>query len=227
MEVFLLPVGETRYELYYEPTERKQPPRGGIAGRFFRRMRDVIAVEQAPRRQRRTAPEDAGRGSAGWTARVRAELARSIAEWLSEQRLLWHLRHQNGVTLVFPDDLDAAHARSIMSTALRRDVDRHRLWMAIDGLAVLVFGPLFFFIPGPNLISWYFAAKTGGHWLAFRGARQGLWRVTWSARASDALTAVREARRLPRVERRRRLRAISQELKLRKLVTFLERTTAD
>ena len=227
MEVFLLPVGETRYELYYEPAGRTPQQRVGVASRILRRAREIIAAEQVPRGKRRTAPDDAARGPAGWTARVRGELARGIAEWLAEQRLLWHLRHQDQATLVFPDDLDGARARSVMSTALRRDLDRHRLWMVIDGLAVVVSGPLLFLIPGPNLISWYFAAKMVGHLLAFRGGRQGLSHVAWSTRASDALTAVREARRLPRVERRRRFRAIAQELKLKKLVTFLERTAAE
>ena len=110
---------------------------------------------------------------------------------------------------------------------LQRDIDHHRFWMLIDGLGVLVFGPLLFFVPGPNLISWYFVAKMAGHWLACRGARRGVSGVEWSTRASEALAAVRGARAMPPGDRRPRLRALSKELHLERLATFVERTAPD
>lgn len=219
-KVFLLPAGEARYELYCEPSEIEHPRRFGMAGRVFGRVREIVAAEQGRRRERR----GAGSGVEGWTAKVREGLVRGMAEWVSEQRLLWHLRHETSATLVFPDDLDSERASSIMRSTLQRDIDHHRVWMVVDGVAVIVFGPLFFFVPGPNLISWYFAAKTVGHWLAFQGARQGLSRVSWSTCESRGLTAVRQALMLPPPERQHRLSAVSEELQLEHLVTFLERT---
>ena len=46
-------------------------------------------------------------------------------------------------------------------------------------------------------------------------------------RASGALAAVREARAMPPGERRPRLRALSKELHLERLATFVEDTAPD
>ena len=228
MEVFLIPLGETRYELYCEQSESDHPQRKGFAGRMLRRVREVPAAEHEERRDRRAArrPGASDRPD-GWMARVRSGLVRGMAEWVAEQRLLWRLRQQDAAILVCPDDLDPNRAMLIARGTLQRDVDHHRFWMLIDGLGVLVFGPVFFFVPGPNLISWYFAAKTAGHWLAFRGARRGVSGVEWSTRASEALAALRQALALPPGDRRPRLRALSKELHLEQLVTFVERTAPD
>jgi len=228
MEVFLVPAGETRYELYCELSESDQPQRPGVAGRIRRRVREVLAAEQAERRDRRAARRsDASARPDGWMARVRSGFVRGMAEWVAEQRLLWRLRQQDAAVLVYPDDLDGDRALSTARGTLQRDSDHHRLWMVIDGLAVLVFGPLFFFVPGPNLISWYFVAKGAGHWLAFRGARRGVSGVEWSTRASEALAAVRQVRAMPPGDRRPRLLALSKELHLEQLATFVERTAPD
>lgn len=219
MDVFLVPAGEARYELYCEPREVDHAERGGLPGRLLRRFREVMATEQADRRDTR----QSGKAD-GWVMRAKAGLVRGIAEWVAEQRLLWHLRHQQVAVLSHPTDLASDRAISIARGMLRKDLDHHRVWMVVDGVAVAVFGPLFFFIPGPNLISWYFAAKMTGHWLAFRGARRGLAVVDWSARASEPLTEVRQALGLPPAERRSRLRGIADRLQLEHLSTFLERT---
>ncbi len=221
MNVFLVPVDRARYELYCEPNDADHPP-GAVTGRLMRRAREVLATEE--RRDRRHANET-DRRPAGWSARLRASLTRGLAAWISQHRLLWHMRHVREGVLVHSGDLDAAQALSIARGRLQRQSDHHRFWMVVDGLATAVFGPLFFFVPGPNLISWYFAAKMAGHWLAFRGARQGVSRVDWSARVSPALDDVREALVLPADERRPRLREISRELHLEHLATFVERRT--
>jgi hypothetical protein len=228
MEVFLVPVGETRYELYCEPGESDQPQRAGVAGRMIRRFREVMAAEQEGRRDRRAAQRpDASDRPDGLMARMRTGFVRGMAEWVAEQRLLWRLRHQHASVLVYPTDVDSGRALSLTRATLQRDIDHHRFWMVIDGLAVLIFGPLLFFVPGPNLISWYFAAKMTGHWLAFRGARQGVSGVEWSTRASEPLAAVRQAMTLPPADRRLRLRALGSELRLEMLATFVERTAPD
>ena len=217
MEVFLVPAGETSYELYCEPPDMDY---AGVTGRLFRRVRESLAPDTDASQKRRSELTDAPR-SESWIARLRASVVRGMAEWVAEQRLLWHLRHQDRATLVFPDDIDAGRARSIVHTTLRRDRDHHRFWMVVDGLVTAVFGPLFFFVPGPNLISWYFAAKTTGHWFAFQGARRGVDLVSWSERPSEPLTAVRAALRLPATERHRRLGELAAELQLVHLATLI------
>ena len=228
MEVFLVPVGESRYELYCELSESDPPRRTGVAGRMLRRYRKALVAEHEERRDRLAARRSGACDRPdGWVARMRAGLVRGMAEWVAEQRLLWRLRHQDTAVLVCPDDLAPDRAMSIARGTMQRDIDHHRFWMVIDGLGVLVCGPLFFFVPGPNLISWYFAAKMAGHWLAFRGARRGVAGVEWSTRGSEALAAVRLALALPPGDRRPRLRALSRELHLDHLATFVERTSPD
>ena len=222
MNIFLVPVGRTRYELYCEPNDADHPP-GAVTGKLLRRAREVLAEEQEARRDRRRA--GAAAADEGWMSRMRASLTRGLAAWLSQHRLLWHMRHMREGVLMHAKELDAGQALAIARGRLQRQSDHHRFWMVIDGLATAVFGPLFFFVPGPNLISWYFAAKTAGHWLSFRGARRGVSRVEWSARVSPALDEVREALALPAGERRPRLRALSRELQLEHLATFVERRT--
>ena len=68
MDVFLVPGGEGRYELYCEPREVEQIERGGLAGRLLRRLRELMASEQAER-------ESGARPAAaqtGWVARAKA-----------------------------------------------------------------------------------------------------------------------------------------------------------
>ena len=223
MNIFLVPVDRTRYELYCEPNDADHPP-GAFTGKLLRRAREVLAEEQEARRDRRTA-QAADAGEVGWTARMRASLTRGLAAWLTQHRLLWHMRHVREGVLVHSADLDAEQALAIARGRLQRQSDHHRFWMVIDAIATAIFGPLFFFVPGPNLISWYFAAKMAGHWLSFQGARRGVSRVEWSARVSPALDEVREALALPAVERRPRLRELSRELHLEQLATFVERRT--
>ena len=221
MNVFLVPVDRTRYELYCEPNDADHPP-GAVTGKLLRRAREVLAAEQEARRDRRTA-QAADADEAGWPARMRAALTRGLAAWISQHRLLWHMRHVREGVLVHAGDLNAEQALAIARGRLQRQSDHHRFWMVIDGLATAVFGPLFFFVPGPNLISWYFAAKMAGHWLAFRGARRGVSGVDWSARVSPVLDEVREALALPADRRRPRLRELSRELRLDHLAAFVER----
>ena len=221
-EVFLVPSRGTSYELYCEPAEDDSPG-SSRAGRLFRRVREMLSTDRGGDDPPRAESGTVISGSS-WTDRVRAGAGRRLSEWLAEQRLLWHLRHPSAVTLVFPNDIDAERALSIARVTLRRDRDHHRTWMVVDGLATAVFGPLFFFVPGPNLVSWYFAAKTAGHWLAFQGAGRGVNQVHWSARPSGALAAVRDALARPPAERHHRLGELATELQLDHLALFVQRT---
>ena len=222
MEVFLVPARGTAYELYYEPPDHASAP-PGRTGRLFQRVQQLLLPVP---RVAQSQPSHAGEvtDTASWTDRARAAAGRRLAEWLAEQRLLWALRHQREATFVFPDDLGGERAHAVVNDILRRDRERHRVWLIVDGIATAVFGPLLFFLPGPNLVSWYFAAKTVGHWLAFQGARRGGERVRWSSRSSRSLAAVREALALRPAERQRRLSELGAELRLAHLAVFLQRT---
>ena len=227
MNVFLVPVGNDRYELYCEPSEADQASRGVMA-HLLRRVRAMEMAEQRARRDRRAARRgDKPKRFEACVFRARSGLTRGMVAWVGRQRLLWHLRHVAEATLVYPADLNGAEALSVAQKKLQYHREHHRFWMVVDGLGVLVFGPLFFFVPGPNLISWYFTVKMAGHWLAFLGARCGVASVEWSPRLSAALVALREVISFPRGSRRQRVRALSTELRLEHLVSFIERSVPD
>jgi uncharacterized protein (DUF2062 family) len=98
--------------------------------------------------------------------------------------------------------------------------------MLIDGAIVAVTGPLFFFVPGTNVISWYFTFRAGAHFLSWRGARKGQTSITWRANPSAELSAVRSALAKPPHERRLRLLEIGDGLGLKHLAGFVERVSA-
>jgi len=82
---------------------------------------------------------------------------------------------------------------------------------------------LFFFVPGPNVVSWYFTFRTVGHFLSWRGALRGLNHITWTPEASAPLAGIQAALTLGSAERCARLDAIAGELGLAHLTGFIER----
>ena len=227
MDVYLVPLGEARYELYCEVTDQAvsdaEAGSAGIFKRSRRRFRELLAAEQEQRQARRAA-RSAKQSKRGMARRLRDRVLCWVAEAIAEQRLLWHLRRQHEATLVYPDDLDGTQAMAITRSALQRDFEGHRFWMIIDGLAALVLGPLFFLVPGPNLIAYYFLFRFVGHLLSMRGARQGLGKVVWHSTGSSALADLRQAVALDPRERRRQIRDIASRLRLEHLATFFDRT---
>jgi hypothetical protein len=232
MEVFLVPVGCERYELYCEVVDEPPavedgdaPPRG-IVRRLGRQFRELLAAAERHRRQRADRRDSAGREHAeagGWTRRLKGRALRWIAESVAEQRLLWHLRRQASAALVYPADLPESQARQIVRGALRRDFERHRFWLAVDAMAFAAAG-LLVILPGPNLVAYYFLFRLVGHYLSMRGARQGLDRVAWRVAPCAALTELRELTGVPGVEREQRLLDVATRLKLQHLAAFFERT---
>ena len=73
-----------------------------------------------------------------------------------------------------------------MQFHLARDLKKHRRWLAIDSVLMVLFGVVLFAVPGPNIVGYYFAFRVVGHYLSFRGARQGLNAVSWTPRAERA-----------------------------------------
>jgi hypothetical protein len=224
MTVYLVPVGPRRYQLYVEVTPGADEPASVPAGtgwfaRQVQKFRATLA-EAEHERLRRESGE-----SAAATGLWRTLLAK-IAETIAEQRLLWHLRHQTHVTVEYPDDLGAEAALAEVRAEFARDVAKHRRWFIIDGLIVAVTGPLLFFFPGPNVVSWYFTIRAIGHLFSWRGASKGLTAVRWETAASPQLSRVRAALLLPVHERRLQLVAIGAELGLGHLAGFVDRVSA-
>ena len=225
MQVFLIPIGADRYEPYYEPVDGDDAPpaeEGGFIARQRRRLSEMLREAEAER-HRRHAPEAAGTAAAeGWGARIKRSVMRWIVERAAEQRLLWHLRTADTALLHAPDDVAASDALSVLISGLKRDADRHFRWFLVN-LVLLIVSGIFFFIPGPNLIGYYFTFTTVGHLLAWRGASRGGARVAWEVAPSADLTGLRAALRLPAPDRETRLQELADRLGLQHLVTFVER----
>lgn len=227
MEVYLVPLGGERYELYCEVQEDAgldaAAPSRGVRQRVLRAFRHVLALAERDRRRTERRPaERTAAGTRGWLRRLRDRSLRWVAEAIAAQRLLWHLRRQHQAVLVYPADLDEGRARGLLAAALARDRRRHTVWLIVDG-GLLVLSGLVALVPGPNLLAYYFAFRCVGHYLARRGAHQGLTRVRWQAVPNGSLAELRSALTLAPAERRAQLRVLAARLKLRRLVTFVER----
>jgi len=221
MDVYLVPVGEDRYELYCEvadeePEEVGEPPTG-----MFRRLRhsfhEMLAEAERERRQGSTIVEG------GRLTRAKRRLMRWVAESIAEQRLLWHLRRQTEASLFYPDDVDEQHAMTQLRTSLKRDFEKHRFWLIVDSFGFVASAALTL-LPGPNLLAYYFAFRLVGHYLSMRGARQGLSFVSWRTVGSAPLSDLRRAIGLEPDVRDVRVRDVALQLRLEHLASFVERT---
>lgn len=228
MDVFVIPVGRDRYELYGEqPLEADvvdEKPEGFIGRMKHRAMARLRAAEE--RRNRKAAMEDDG--DKGFIGRTNERMMAWIVERIAEQRLLWNLRGQTTATVAHPNDMSFDHVVTLVRRTLQRDYDRHRRWMIIDGiLFVLTFvllGPLFLLVPGvANLPALYFGFRTVGHFLSKQGAAQGLHRVEWTGKPCPPLGELRELAVLEPQVRHQRIEDIAARLRLQHLSTFFER----
>jgi hypothetical protein len=223
VDVYLVPVGREHYELYCEVPDEPEEPDGEPTS-FIRRMKARFAamLEEAERERRRSRAERDAE-ERGTFARLKARMMRWVAESIAEQRLLWHLRRQAAACLYYPTDLQEGDATTIMRRQLLRDFDRHRFWLIIDSLLLVASG-LLVLVPGPNLVGYYFAFRTVGHFLSVRGARHGLHAVRWTAEQSAPLSDLRSAIDLDGEARERQVHDVANALKLEHLARFFERT---
>jgi len=227
MDVFLVPMGAGRYELYCETPHEPVPMQPGETAGFRRRWADRFSAMLASIEHERERLEKRGGPSreAGWTGRMRARAVRWMAEKVAEQRLLWRLRAERCVRAFYPAGLASEQAMQIIRGALKRDWERHRWWLvwnSLGGLLSLALVPF----PGPNVIGLYFSFRIVGHLLAVRGARHGLREVRWELEESDALAQLAVAAALPSPERERRVGELATMLGLARLQRFFERTAA-
>ena len=227
MDVFVIPVGPERYELYCEQPFAADPPPDAVdatlVGRLKRRIDDLLRrAERWEHRER-----DVRRGL---LTRVHDRTMAWVAERVVEQRLLWNLRRESAVVANSPDDLTPEQADTLVRHILQKDLQRHQYWVWVDGMLFLVtfvgLGPLFLLIPGiANLPALFFGFRTVGHWYSRGGARHGLRSVTWSSRPCARLTELRRVSGLPTDQRDARVKEISAQLGLAGLSSFYERVS--
>ncbi len=223
MEVFLIPVGPNRYELYFEPGADDDPEEADEGGWFRglrRRFGEILREAEAERHRRHH--DVAVLDSPGWAGRAKRRILRWVVEQIAEQRLLWHLRRTEHVDVQAPSDLDPGRAGQIVREGLQRDADRHFRWLLVHsvGLALsIVLIP----IPGPNLIGYYFTFTVVSHFLSMRGARRGLKQVRWHVTPNATLSELREVLSLRPPLRERHVHDIAERLRLQHLATFFER----
>jgi len=221
MDVFVIPIGLDRYELYCE-TSVEAPQLDAAASGFIGRIRHRFAVmlHQAEERQRSGAPSSTEPST--WVTRVQEYIMSWVAERVAEQRLLWNLRRETAVVAAHPQDLTFEQTHTLIRRMLQSDYRRHRVWLVVDSLLLILSGVLMP-LPGPNIVAYYFAFRVVGHWLSMRGAAQGLNRIEWTGRACEPLTDLRAAASLDGEAREKRVHQIAAELRLQHLSTFFER----
>jgi hypothetical protein len=225
MNVFVIPVGADQYVLYYEqpiePEPDDDPAPTGMFATWQRRFSELLR-EAEEHRQERT---DSSGASQSWTRRMQDRMMSWIAKRVAEQRLLWNLRKQEQVVAVHPGDTPFGDILPHIHRVLQRDYERHRNWLVVDTIGLVLSWPLTV-IPGPNFLLFYFLFRVGGHWLSMRGATQGRRRVQWDGQPCELLNGLRNALRLPRRERHALVQQVASTLRLRQLATFFERVTA-
>jgi hypothetical protein len=223
VEVYLVPIGRGRYELYCEPGDDAQGPQAGAATGLWRRWTDRFSeVLAAVEREHDAASHADAPAPRGAWARLRVRLISWTAEKVAEQRLLWRLRGKDQVLARIPDGLDAERAHAVIRGTLASEFNRHRWWMAVDllgGLAALALTP----IPGPNVVGFYFTFRIVGHFFALRGARHGLTEVRWNLEPSAVLSELCSLDLVPEEERERRVQAVAERLGLPRLGRFYAR----
>ncbi len=226
MDVYFLPVGPDRYELYCDEAGDPEELAGGEqpTGRFaalYERFKATLAEAEERRLGAEDRPVDHHRS---WMERLKDRLFAWLAERIAEQRLLWRLRNVSEVTLHVPDDLSSDAALARAHQELQREADRHLKWLVIDG-TLLVASGAFFFVPGPNVLAYYFGFRAVGHYLSRRGARHALSEVVWHCRPSADLSRLRQAMSLDGAARDAEVHQVATALHLPHLARFFERVS--
>jgi len=223
MTVFLVPVGAGRYALYCEvkeseaePVDVPQPDASWRA-RILHRFRRSVADAEAEREREELGEQPTRKAGLG------RFIVRRIAEAVAEQRLLWNLRRAKDARLVHPDAMHASDALRRARAEFSADYRKHLTRIVVDGTLSAVLGVVFFFVPGPNLVAYYFLFLAIGHYFALRGALRGLRGIEWATEPSAALGAVSDALALEPAARREQLERITADLGLVRLWRFVER----
>ena len=236
MDVFLIPTTTSeRYELYYEaPDESVVTDEEGsgtirwIPGFLMRwihriRLGFLEALHEAEEWRHRRHEEQPV--PVGVVARWRRKVMGFIVERIAEQRLLWHMRKETKICARIPADLPETEAQEVIRAMLKKDLDHHLRWLFIDLTLLLLSAPLVV-IPGPNIPGFYFTFQVVGHYLSWRGAKQGLTVAEWTYKPDPDLAELRTAMTMAAPERLHRFRELAARLRLEHLETFCEDVAA-
>ena len=222
MDVYLVPVGDRRFEVYYEAPDDPEPPSteapgffGRVKARFQQQLRDAEHARHHP------VPDH----PASFAERAQRKMMRWIADRVATQRLLWHLRTADLALLHAPDTMPPAEAEKTMRELVKADGDRHLRRLAIHSVGLLLSIPVAV-LPGPNFLGYFFTFTVVGHFLAWRGARRGLSAVEWTIEPSAELTEISHALALEEDARYQHFVDVAGRLHLPRLAMFLQRMTA-
>lgn len=223
MDVYLVPVGRDRYECYYEAPEEEEAEEPADGQGFFARLRatfnEQLKEAERARHQRAIDPPKTILG------RMHKRSLRWIAERIAEQRLLWHLRRVHAATLHVPAELQLSDAESILRASLKRDADFHRNRLIPHTIALIAAGAVAF-IPGPNVLGYFFTFTVVGHFLSWRGAVHALHRVAWTVVPNDELNRLHRAFSGGDADRHHVILDVAERLHMPKMALFVERMTA-
>lgn len=223
-DVYLIPIGGGRLEPYCEPAEDPQPidptEERGLFRRLLDRFRQMLADAEDERRRRARGEHAPDAGT--MLGRLQQRTLRGIAEHINEQRLLWHLRKHAQATLHHPDDVTGPAALQVMRASLRRDSDRHLIWLIVTTLLFIASGALAL-VPGPNVLAYFLGFFVVARYLSWRGARHGLTSVVWHMAESTPLSELRGALQLSDEDRGPLVHDIAMRLRLEDLPLFVAR----
>lgn len=222
LDVYVLPMGPSGYELFCErqadeESAAGEPGQPGVWGRLVNRFGVMLRAAED-----QEAGADPQAVEYGWLARVQRRMLAWMAERVAEQRLLWRLRGKARVVASHPDDVSFEEVLPIAHRLLRKDYERHRRWLVVDVIILVISGVLAL-VPGPNVLAYFFAFRVVGHWLSMRGAQQGLGSAAWSGRPCPELTRLRGVVDAAPAERAARLHEVAARLGLERLPRFVER----
>ena len=227
-DVYLIPIGGGRLEPYCEPAEDAAAVPSHEDRGLFRRLldmfRQMLADAEEDRRKRARGEETPV--AATRLGRLQQRVLRTIAEHINEQRLLWHLRKHAHATLHHPDDVTAEQALQVMRTSLRKDGDRHVIWLVITTVLFIASGALAI-VPGPNVLAYFLGFFVVARYLSWRGARHGLGTMIWHMTASPPLSELRGALQLSGEAREPLVLDIAMRLRLEDLPLFVARMVPD
>lgn len=221
-----MPLGSGRHELYCEPSDDDQSAVGeaaegpGFLARMRQRFSEMLRAAEVARARNARGEYDP---IDTWWERARAWVLAKVADAVAEQRLLWNLRHHTSARLHHPPDMSGDEALALMRASMVRDRDRHFRWLVIDAILMLVLGVGLFFVPGPNVLGYYYVFRVVGHYLSWKGAKQALDGVTWTTSPCDPLADLRDAIAMAPAQRDARVDAVAARLRLPRLSLFVAR----
>ena len=142
-----------------------------------------------------------------------------LAETIAEQRTLWALRDPHRGHAQLPgDDRGRARAGRRSTRALSHARRHHRRWLIVDLILFVVARCVFFFVPGPNLVAYYFAFRVDRPSAVVARRAAGARRIAWTFEPDAGPGRARVARRrAARGTRAPRVAAIAARLNLPRL----------